>query len=419
MFDASRERACSYARSDSGRDRQLAAEQARHPVEQHGGIGGHAGEAGNDVRIVGRNAVDDGEARFDGRAVPRVNAAIDGGGEDNAATLLQSDEGVAPGGIVGREAGAGDRDEASAFGETGERRRDMTQGGVGDPAVDMRGDRKGRVHQHDARAHRAVEMIVDMGRVVLRDGNVRKEPTEQGGAGVGQFVQDEAAAGEFGEDGEKARAGRRFQHEIGGRERGGRGGGEAERDRRGELLQRLALFRAARVRRQQRRDLRQHGEHRGGRARAPAHAAPEFAQEQNRRRFAGVIGGLPVPGAIGVGAAKGGGHHRAQGRGVDGVATRERIEERMRRSHERCGNIGRIRRSSGHGRAGGRRHEHIHGGDLGRAGWDEPAGRSLWTPTGSNPSRPVLCLSLELRPTSPGRRGVHHLRLDVRTEINQ
>ena len=292
--------------------------------------------------------------------------------------------------MVGREAGARDRHEASAFGETRERRRDMPQSCAGDRAVDMRRDRKGRVHQHDARTHRAVEMIVDMGRVVLRDGNVRKEPTEHGCAAVGEFVQDEAASRQFREDGEKARAGRRLQHEIGVRDRGGRGGGEAERDRRRELLQRLALFGAARMGGKQCRDLRQHGEKRGRRARAPAHAAPELAQEQNRRRLASVIGGLPVPGAIGVGAAKGGGHSFAQGRGVDGLAARERIEEGMRRSHERRGNIGRVRRRIGRGRAGGRRDEHIHGGDLGRAGWDEPAGRSLWArPAQTRPGRPL------------------------------
>ena len=108
---------------------------------------------------------------------------------------------------------------------------------------------------------------------------------------VGEFVQDEAASGEFGEDGEKARAGRRLQHEIGGRDRGGGGGGEAERDRRRELLQRLALFGAARVRGQQRRDLRQHGEKRGRqspraracRARTCAGTEPSPPRRRHRR----------------------------------------------------------------------------------------------------------------------------------------
>ena len=132
------------------------------------------GEAGNDGRIVGRYAVDHGEARLGRGAMPRINAAIDGGGEDDASTLLQSDEGVAPGGMVGRETGAGDRHQAAAFGETRERRRRYGAKRRRRPAVDMRRDREGRVHQHDARTHRGVEMIVDMGRVVLRDGNVRQ-----------------------------------------------------------------------------------------------------------------------------------------------------------------------------------------------------------------------------------------------------
>ena len=59
-------------------------------------------------------------------------------------------------------------------------------------------------------------MVVDLGRVMPRDRNARKEPAKQGGAGLGQLVQDETAPGELGEDGEKAGAGRRLQHEIGG-----------------------------------------------------------------------------------------------------------------------------------------------------------------------------------------------------------
>ena len=83
-------------------------------------------------------------------------------------------------------------------------------------------------------------------------------------------------------------------------------GDEAERDRRRELLERLALLGAARVRRQQRRE--PWPAWRAGtprrRARA-AHGGPEFAQEQDLRRLAGVVGGLPVPGAFGVGTAEG------------------------------------------------------------------------------------------------------------------
>ena len=146
---------------------------------------------------------------------------------------------------------------------------------------------------------------------------------EQPGAGLGQFVQDERAAGQLGEDGEQAGAGRRLQHEIGGRDRGGGGGGEAERDRRRELLKRLALFGAARVGGEKARDLRQHRQHGGRRSGARAHGGTELAQEQDGRRLAGVVGGLPVPGAVGIGAAEGGLHGGAQDRRVDALAAFE------------------------------------------------------------------------------------------------
>ena len=131
--------------------------------------------------------------------------------------------------------------------------------------------------------------------------------------------------------------------------------------------------------------------------RAPAHAAPEFAQEQNRRRLAGVVGRLPVPGAFGVGAAEGGGHRRAQRRGVDRLAAREWIEERMRRSHERCGNIGRIRRRSGHGRAGGRRQNISMGETSGERERENRLG-ALSGPDRLKPVPAVLYLSLDAVP---------------------
>ena len=89
VFGASRERASSDARSDSGRDRQSRRNLRRHPVEQHGRIGRHAGRSRKRRRIVGRHAVDDGQARVGRRAMARINAAIDGGGEHDAAALLQ------------------------------------------------------------------------------------------------------------------------------------------------------------------------------------------------------------------------------------------------------------------------------------------------------------------------------------------
>ena len=83
-------------------------------------------------------------------------------------------------------------------------------------------------------------------------------------------------------------AGRGLEHEIGRSDRGGRGGSEAKLDRRRELLQRLALLGAARMRRQQRRDLAQHAQTRRRRARrgraCRARTCAGTGQSRPRRR---------------------------------------------------------------------------------------------------------------------------------------
>ena len=180
-------------------------DQPRHPVEQDGRVVCHARRSRERRRIVGGYAVDDRQARFSAGAVAGIGPAIDGRREHDAAALLQSDEAVAPGGIVGGKAGAGNGDQAAAFGETRQRGREVTQRRVRDPAVDMGGDREGRVHQHDARPHGVVEMVVDVRCVVPRDGDTREQAVEQARARVGEFVQDQAAAREFGVDGKQAR----------------------------------------------------------------------------------------------------------------------------------------------------------------------------------------------------------------------
>ena len=82
--------------------------------------------------------------------------------------------------------------------------------------IDIRHRREGRVHQDDARRDPGVEMIVDLRRVEAGDGDAREEVVEQRRARLGQLVQHERAAGEFGEDGEQPGASRRLQHPIGG-----------------------------------------------------------------------------------------------------------------------------------------------------------------------------------------------------------
>ena len=166
-------------------------------------------------------------------------------------------------------------------------------------------------------------MIVDLRRVEARDGKAGEKPGEKPGAGIGEFVEGERAASELGEDREEARAGRGLQNKVGRRDRGGSRGAEAERDRCGKLLQRLALFGAPRMGREQSRQLGQHRQHGAGRSRPRLHRRPEFAQEQDGGRLAGLVGGFPVPGAGGIGSAEGRFHRRAEHAGVDALPALE------------------------------------------------------------------------------------------------
>src|ERR1700733_14364655 len=108
-----------------------------------------------------------------------------------------------------RQAGlSGDRlapvDQAAAFGEARQGRADMTQRGVGDPPLDMRGGREGRVHQNDSGAKPHLEMIVDVGPVEAGNGNARKQLAEKSGPRFRKPVEDKRRAGNLGEDGEEA-----------------------------------------------------------------------------------------------------------------------------------------------------------------------------------------------------------------------
>ena len=85
------------------------------------------GDAGSARRVLGGRLVDDDQPRVDGGAVLGVDRAVDRGREHDAAALLQPDEGVAPGRVVGPEVRAGDRHQPPAVGETRERRGDVAK----------------------------------------------------------------------------------------------------------------------------------------------------------------------------------------------------------------------------------------------------------------------------------------------------
>ena len=391
--------------------------QPGHPIQQRGGIGRHAGRRRKDSRILGRHAVDDGQAGLDGGAVARIDPAVDGGGEHDAAALLQPDEAVAPGRIVGRQICARDGDQAAAFGETRQRRGDMAQRRVRDPALDMGGGRERRVHQHDGRAHGRIEMIVDMRGVVARDGDVREQPAEQFGAGLGEFVQDQPRAGQLGEDRQQSGPGRGLQHEIGGRDRGGRAGRRSRApigvencwsawlssERRvcdgssAATLASMASSAAASPR----------GPHRGA----------ELAQEQDLRRLAGLVGGLPIPGAFGVGTAEGRRHGGAQRLGIDGAAAFKIGKQQLRGGDEarkRCSGVAAERAKAARPQWRPKPNKIVHGESPGERERAEPAGRSL-DPAGSNPSRPSSHSHGHQRKEARRRRALksktHYLRI--------
>ena len=339
-------------RSRCIRFRQRHRQARRHlrldPAEQGGDIGRGAGRCGKHGRIAGGHFFEDGDPRRERRGVPGIDRAVDRGGEYDTAALSQAGEGIPPVRCVWREVRPGDRHQPSAGSKAGQRRGDMAIAGVGHPAGDIRHCREWWVHQHHARDRRTIQMIVDLGGVEAGDVNGRKEGGEQVGAGLGQFVEQERTAGDFGEDREQAGAGRRLQHDVARRDAGGGDGGEAERGRRGKLLERLALLGAARMRRQETGDPGEGGKPCRRRRGFAEKRLSVFAQEQNGRRLAGVIGCLPVPGAGRIGSVEGRFHRGAQHGSVDALAAFEMGKQEIgggkngRRRAKRRGRIDRV-----------------------------------------------------------------------------
>ena len=137
---------------------------------------------------------------------------------------------------------------------------------------------------------------------------------------------------------------------------------KCQRNRRGELLQLLALDGAPRVAGEQPRHPGEHRQQRGGRSGARRHGAAELAQEQHRGRLAGVVGALPVPAALGVGGADGVLHRGAKNRRIDRVSAFEGGQQQPGGVDE-GGRAGRCvgHRGAGRGKGcrggGGRRHD--------------------------------------------------------------
>ena len=76
----------------------------------------------------------------------------------------------------------------------------MPEGGVLNLAGDICHRGKRRVHKDDGRDRRSVEVVVNLRGIEAGDRKGRKEGSEEVSPGVGQFVEDQTAARDFGED---------------------------------------------------------------------------------------------------------------------------------------------------------------------------------------------------------------------------
>ncbi|MGY4408465.1 hypothetical protein ACVWW4_000201 [Bradyrhizobium sp. LB7.1] len=253
----------------------------------------------------------------------------------------------------------------------------MPESRVRHPSIDVRQCRERRVHQDDARYDTRIEVIIDLGGVESRDLNLGEQLLEQCGAGLGQLVQCQGAAGELGKNGEQAGPRGGLQNPIGRRDAGRGACGEPKRDRRRELLKGLTVLGAPRVGRQTARDSREHQQHRGRRAGLDTNCGTKLAKEQNSCRLADIIGGFPVPDASGVGSAEGSFHGATQDSGIDATAALEINHELSRGPDggggETCSGAHRERRG---GSAAGERfgHERVSFGEQERI---EPSGALL------------------------------------------
>ena len=65
----------------------------------------------------------------------------------------------------------------------------MSHRGLGEPPLDMRRGREGRVHENDARPDRGIETVVDLLGVVAGDRSVAEQTAEEPGACIGDLVK--------------------------------------------------------------------------------------------------------------------------------------------------------------------------------------------------------------------------------------
>ena len=246
----------------------------------------------------------DHQPRIDRGAMTRIDFTVYRGRKEKLGTLLELAVADAPCWARRIVIGAGDGDKTASLDKAGERRTHMPKDRILHPPFDMRRGREWRVHQDHARPDGGIEAVVNG--LGIERSNVRggKQPGEQRCARRREFVERERSATALSVNGEESGAGRGFEDHIARRDGSGMTGDKAEIKRRRELLEGLAFFRAARLGRQERGELREHRElpRRIGTLRADRCGI--FAEEKNGGGFTGFIRVFPDPGSFAVGAAE-------------------------------------------------------------------------------------------------------------------
>ena len=267
-----------------------------------------------------KRLVDDGEARVEGGAVLVIDGAVHDAGEAHRAVQLIDGE-IVP----------GDGDQATALGQPRQRRAHVMEIGLRHPALHIHRCREGRVHENDRRRDIVYQSVIDAGGVMRGNQAVREQPPQKRRPRIGDLVERQPRAGDLGEDGEKPRAGRRLQHDVGGCDAGGQARHIRQWQWRAELLECFGFLAAAGVGGKKSGNAGQHGELCGGRARLLPHRSAILAQEQHLRGFASFVCDLPGPEALGVRTAERLLHRLPQEAGVDEKAAFETDENALRR----------------------------------------------------------------------------------------
>ena len=312
-------RPCGLGRLAPPARRRLQRQPVRHAFGDElqqlgGGVGAHVRVDGRlGLSSAARGLVDDRQAGREARSPRRVDVAADFGGETDDRLQRFGMAGPAPLLAVGDAMGRGDGHEPPSGAQQPVGGSQVLEIGVGIDRPAGGPSRKRRVHDHHARV--GLQQVADVLAVEPRDGDLGEEAPEQGGAVVGELVEEQPPLPlrlqpPSGHHGQRSGAGGGLEHEVVGFDARGRGDGVGQAQRRGELLHPDLLFRAEGVRRLQARGPLHMAEPLAETAPEDAASIPE--QEERHRALGGVVRLLPGPAAPGVGEPEGIAHRLAQ-----------------------------------------------------------------------------------------------------------